>query len=70
MTNQENVNWQFIFFFDKYKLLFKKQNKTDVCFRPVTRFDRKNSVISCGVDCTSRPRISRSDALPQNSIVS
>lgn len=30
----------------------------------------KDSVISCGVDCTSRPRISRSDALPQNSIVS
>ena len=69
MTNQENVNWQFIFFCDKYKPLFKKK-KTDVCFRPVARFDRKNSVISCGVDCTSRPRISRSDALPQNSVVS
>ena len=69
MTNQENVTGSLYSFAINISLCLKKK-KTDVCFRPVTRFDRKNSVISCGVDCTSRPRISRSDALPQNSIVS
>lgn len=70
MTNQENVNWQFIFFFDRYKLLFKKKTKQMYVFVLLHALTEKNSVISCGVDCTLRPRISRSDALPQNSVVS
>ena len=70
MTNQENVNWQFIFFCDKYKPLFKKKKKQMYVFVLLHALTEKNSVISCGVDCESRPRISRSDALPQNSIVS
>lgn len=66
MTNQENVNWQFIFFCDKYKPLFKKK-KTDVCFRPVTRFDREKF---CDLMWSWLYLTPSDDALPQNSIVS
>lgn len=48
----------------------KKKTKQMYVFVLLHALTEKNSVISCGVDCTSRPRISRSDALPQNSVVS
>lgn len=69
MTNQENVTGSLYSFAINISLCLKKKKQMYV-FVLLHALTEKNSVISCGVDCTSRPRISRSDALPQNSIVS